>query len=151
MTASLIADDRDGLGARLSRIVYRPTESLKVNPKSPKRTHEKQIAQGMGVGNMVPILAGPDLHVIGGHGRLLAIADPLLDSTAPGDIVLGSSLGSGTTLIAAERVRWHCYPMEIHPLYVGLRNSAMAGLHRRYRHSHGCRFDEINRTLGDEE
>jgi hypothetical protein len=66
MTASLIAGDRDGKGARVSRIVYRPTESLKINPKRPEKTHEKQIARGMtAFGNMVPILVGPDLHVCG--------------------------------------------------------------------------------------
>ena len=46
------------------------------------------------------------------------VADALLDSTARGDIVLDAFLGSGTTLIAAERVRRRCYALEIDPLYV---------------------------------
>jgi len=46
------------------------------------------------------------------------VADALLDATARGDIVLDTFLGSGTTLMAAERVGSTCYGMEIDPLYV---------------------------------
>lgn len=48
------------------------------------------------------------------------VADALMDSTARGDIVLDIFLGSGTTLIAAERTARVCYGMEIDPLYVDL-------------------------------
>jgi DNA modification methylase len=46
------------------------------------------------------------------------VADALLDCTARGEIVLDGFLGSGTTLIAAERVGRTCYALEIEPLYV---------------------------------
>jgi DNA modification methylase len=46
------------------------------------------------------------------------VADAILDCSARGDIVLDPFLGSGTTLIAAERVGRRCYGMEIDPLYV---------------------------------
>jgi DNA modification methylase len=46
------------------------------------------------------------------------VADAILDCSVPGDIVLDGFLGSGTTLIAAERVRRRCYGLEIDPLYV---------------------------------
>lgn len=46
------------------------------------------------------------------------VADALLDCSARGDIVLDSFLGSGSTLIAAERVGRICYGIEIDPLYV---------------------------------
>lgn len=46
------------------------------------------------------------------------VADALLDCSARGDIVLDAFLGSGTTLIAAERVGRICYAMEIDPIYV---------------------------------
>jgi DNA modification methylase len=46
------------------------------------------------------------------------VADALLDCSARGDIVLDSFLGSGSTLIAAERVGRLCYGIEIDPLYV---------------------------------
>ena len=46
------------------------------------------------------------------------IADAILDCTARGDIVLDAFLGSGSTVIAAERVGRRCYGIEIDPLYV---------------------------------
>ncbi len=46
------------------------------------------------------------------------VADAILDCSAPGEIVLDAFLGSGTTVIAAERVRRCCYGLELDPLYV---------------------------------
>jgi DNA modification methylase len=46
------------------------------------------------------------------------VADAILDCTARGDIVLDAFLGSGTTLIAAERVGRACYGIELDPHYV---------------------------------
>ena len=46
------------------------------------------------------------------------VADAMLDCSARGDLVLDPFLGSGTTLIAAERVGRCCYGMELDPLYV---------------------------------
>ena len=46
------------------------------------------------------------------------VADAILDCTARGAIVLDPFLGSGTTLIAAERVGRRCYGLELDPLYV---------------------------------
>jgi DNA modification methylase len=64
----------------------------------------------------------------GEEGDLLAIhptvkpvtmvADAILDCSARGDIVLDPFLGSGTTLLAAERVGRVCRGMELDPLYV---------------------------------
>jgi ParB-like chromosome segregation protein Spo0J len=48
------------------------------------------------------------------------VADALLDASARGEIVLDSFLGSGSTLLAAERVGRICYGMEIEPQYVDL-------------------------------
>jgi DNA modification methylase len=48
------------------------------------------------------------------------IADALLDTTRRGDIVLDAFLGSGTTLIAAEKVGRVCYALDLDPLYVDL-------------------------------
>ena len=52
------------------------------------------------------------------------VADAILDCSARGDIVLDSFLGSGTTVIAAERTGRRCYGMELDPLHVD------TGLHR---------------------
>ena len=45
------------------------------------------------------------------------VADAILDVTARGDIVVDPFMGSGTTLIAAERVGRTAYGMELDPLY----------------------------------
>jgi DNA modification methylase len=46
------------------------------------------------------------------------IGDAILDCTAHGDIVLDGFLGSGTTVIAAERTGRRCYGLELDPDYV---------------------------------
>jgi DNA modification methylase len=46
------------------------------------------------------------------------IADAFLDSTRRNDIVLDPFLGSGTTILAAERTKRRCYGIELDPLYV---------------------------------
>jgi len=46
------------------------------------------------------------------------VADAILDCSARGDIVLDPFLGSGTTLLAAERTGRTCYGLELDPLYI---------------------------------
>jgi hypothetical protein len=46
------------------------------------------------------------------------IADAILDCSARNDVVLDPFLGSGSTLLAAERVGRNCRAMELDPLYV---------------------------------
>jgi DNA modification methylase len=46
------------------------------------------------------------------------VADAILDTTARKDVVLDAFLGSGTTVIAAERTGRICYGLEIDPAYV---------------------------------
>ena len=64
----------------------------------------------------------------GEEGNLLAqhptvkptamVADAIMDCTARGDTVLDPFLGSGTTVIAAERTGRRCCGLEIDPIYV---------------------------------
>jgi DNA modification methylase len=46
------------------------------------------------------------------------VADAILDCSARGSVVLDPFLGSGTTLIAAQRSGRCCYAMELEPAYV---------------------------------
>lgn len=46
------------------------------------------------------------------------VADAILDCSARGDLILDSFLGSGSTLIAAERTGRVCYGLELDPSYV---------------------------------
>jgi DNA modification methylase len=73
------------------------------------------------------------------------VADALLDCTARGEVVLDPFLGSGTSLLAAERVGRVCRGIEIDPLYVDTairRWQAHTGEAARHAGT-GRRFDEI--------
>lgn len=49
---------------------------------------------------------------------IMLVADAIKDCTRRNDIVLDSFMGSGTTILAAERVGRRAYGIEIDPLYV---------------------------------
>lgn len=74
------------------------------------------------------------------------VADAIRDCSRRGDIVLDVFLGSGTSLLAAERMGRVCYGIEIDPLYVDLavrRWQRHAGDHALLERT-GQRFDEIS-------
>jgi DNA modification methylase len=59
------------------------------------------------------------------------VADAIRDVTKPGEIVLDAFMGSGTTILAAERTKRRCYGTEIEAGYVDVairRWQAMTGL-----------------------
>ena len=58
------------------------------------------------------------LHVTPKPVRM--IADAILDVSARGDIVIDAFLGSGTTIIAAERVGRRCFGLEIDPHFADI-------------------------------
>lgn len=73
------------------------------------------------------------------------VADAILDCSARGEIVLDAFLGSGTTLMAAERVGRICCGIEIDPIYVDVairrwqKYTGDVAIHS----ASGKRFDEI--------
>lgn len=73
------------------------------------------------------------------------VADALLDTTKRGDVVLDCFLGSGTTLIACEKVGRVCHGIDLDPLYVDLavrRWQAWTGA-RAIHAGTGLSFDEM--------
>ena len=75
------------------------------------------------------------------------VADAILDCTERGGIVLDTFLGSGTTLIAAERTGRRCCGMELDPGYVDTtirRWQALTGGSARHAAS-GSSFDDLAR------
>ena len=78
------------------------------------------------------------------------IVDALFDCSKRGDIVLDPFLGSGSTLIAAERSGRHCYGIELDPLYVDTalrRWQSLTGLQATHAES-GSTFDRIAAESG---
>ena len=72
------------------------------------------------------------------------IADAILDVTARRDLILDPFLGSGSTLMAAERVGRICRGVEMDPLYVDLtmrRWQRLTGL--QARREDGAAFDSL--------
>jgi DNA modification methylase len=73
------------------------------------------------------------------------VADAILDCSARSDIVLDAFLGSGTTVIAAERTGRRCYGLELDPAYVDTvvrRWQALTGGSARHAAS-GRSFDDL--------
>jgi DNA modification methylase len=67
--------------------------------------------------------AGEDADLMAQHPTpkpVQMVADALLDVTARRDLVLDSFLGSGSTLLACERIGRRCRGIELDPLYVDL-------------------------------
>jgi DNA modification methylase len=110
---------------------YRSRHELVFVYRNGKAPHRNNIQLGQYGRNRTNVWEYPGIHTLsrqGDEGNLLAlhptvkpvalVADALLDCSARGQIVLDSFLGSGSTLIAAERVGRICYGIEIDPLYV---------------------------------
>jgi DNA modification methylase len=93
-------------------------------------------------GNLLALAATPK--------PVAMVADAIMDVSARGDIVLDSFLGSGTTVIAAERTGRRCYGIEIDPLFVDTairRWEAWTRDHARHAAS-GMTFEEVAAERG---
>ena len=75
------------------------------------------------------------------------VADALLDVTKRDDIVLDPFLGSGTTILAAERTGRRGFAIELDPLYVDTAILRWQRLTRRQaRLPCGRTFDEVRKS-----
>jgi DNA modification methylase len=63
------------------------------------------------------------------------VADAILDCTQRDDIVLDAFVGSGTTIIAAERTNRRCHGIELDPRYVDTAIVRWQRLTRREAHN----------------
>jgi len=118
--------DNGGMGS-----FYRSRHELIFVFRNGKGPHRNNIQLGQYGRNRTNVWEYPGVNTLSKHsdeGNLLAlhptvkpvqlIADAMLDCSARGDIILDTFLGSGSTLIAAERIGRVCYGIEIDPLYV---------------------------------
>jgi DNA modification methylase len=122
------AKNNPGMGS-----LYRSQHELVFVFKSGRDRHRNNVQLGQFGRNRGNVWNYPNVNSfgrVGEEGNLLAlhptvkpvamIADALMDCSARGDIVLDAFLGSGSTIIAAERVGRRCYGIEIDPIYVDL-------------------------------
>lgn len=141
---------------------YRSQHELVFVFRNGKEKHRNNVQLGRFGRNRTNIWQYPTINSLsktGDEGNLLAlhptvkpvalVADALLDCSAPGDVVLDAFLGSGSTLIAAERTGRSCYGIELDPVYV---DTAIQRW-QRYTGAHaidaasGRRFDDMSENM----
>lgn len=118
--------DNAGMGS-----FYRSQHELVLVFKHRKAPHQNHVQLGQHGRYRSNVWRYPGVNSFGRateEGNLLAlhptvkpvalVADAILDSSRRGEVVLDSFLGSGTTLMAAERVGRACFGLELDPLYV---------------------------------
>ena len=118
--------DNGGMGS-----LYRSQHELVFVFKHGRSGHRNNVQLGQFGRNRSNVWRYPGANSFarcGEEGNLLAlhptvkpvamVADAILDCSARGDIVLDAFLGSGTTVIAAERTGRRCYGLELDPVYV---------------------------------
>ena len=118
--------DNGGMGS-----LYRSQHELIFVFKHGRNGHRNNVQLGRFGRNRSNVWHYPGVNSFarcGEEGNLLAlhptvkpvamVADAILDCSARGEIVLDAFLGSGTTVIAAERTGRRCYGIELDPGYV---------------------------------
>lgn len=147
------AKDNGGMGS-----FYRSRHELIFVFKNGKAPHRNNVQLGQFGRNRSNVWEYPGARTFGRQGDdgnlsafhptvkpVALVADALLDVTARNEIVLDPFLGSGTTLIAAERTGRICYGIEIDPLYIDLairRWQKHTGSHAIHAET-GKTFDQI--------
>ena len=149
--------DNAGMGS-----LYRSRHELIAVFKSGSQGHRNNVQLGRFGRNRSNVWHYPGANSFsrcGEEGNLLAlhptvkpaamVADAILDCSARDEIVLDAFLGSGTTLIAAERTGRRCYGLELDPTYVDTtirRWEALTGGSARHAGT-GRSFDDLAREL----
>ena len=147
--------DNAGMGS-----LYRSQHELVFVFKHGRHGHRNNVQLGQFGRNRSNVWHYPGANSLsrsGAEGNLLAlhptvkpvamVADAILDCSARGDIVLDGFLGSGTTVIAAERTGRRCCGIELDPAYVDTivrRWQALTGGSARHAVS-GRSFDDLAR------
>ena len=147
--------DNAGMGS-----LYRSQHELVFVFKHGRNGHRNNVQLGQFGRNRSNVWSYPGANSFarcGEEGNLLVlhptvkpvamVADAILDCSARGDIVLDAFLGSGTTVIAAERTGRRCYGLELDPTYVDTivrRWQALTGGSARHAAS-GRSFDDLAR------
>jgi len=111
--------------------LYRSQHELVFVFKHVRHRHRNNVQLGQFGRNRSNVWNYPGANSVarsGAEGNLLAlhptvkpvamVADAILDCTERGGIVLDAFLGSGTTVIAAERTGRRCYGVELDPVYI---------------------------------
>jgi DNA modification methylase len=145
--------DNAGMGS-----LYRSQHELVFVFKHGRHGHRNNVQLGQFGRNRSNVWRYPGANSFarcGEEGNLLAlhptvkpvalVADAILDCSARGDIVLDAFLGSGTTVIAAERTGRRCYGLELDPLYIDTairRWQALTGGSARHA-ANGRTFDDL--------
>jgi DNA modification methylase len=145
--------DNAGMGS-----LYRSQHELVFVFKTGRGRHRNNVQLGQFGRNRSNVWSYPGVNSFSRkteEGNLLAlhptvkpvalVGDVILDCSAPGNIVLDGFLGSGTTVIAAERTGRHCYGLELDPAYVDtIIRRWQALTHGTARHAlSGRSFDDL--------
>ena len=145
--------DNAGMGS-----LYRSQHELVLVFKQHGGAHRNNVQLGQFGRNRSNVWQYPGANSFsraGAEGNLLAlhptvkpvamVADAILDCSARGDIVLDAFLGSGTTVIAAERTGRRCRALELDPAYVdtAIRRWQVLTGEKAHKASNGCRFDDL--------
>jgi DNA modification methylase len=146
--------DNAGMGS-----LYRSQHELVLVFKQGRGAHRNNVQLGQFGRNRSNVWHYPGVNSFARcveEGNLLAmhptvkpvamVADAILDCSVRSEIVLDSFLGSGTTVIAAERTGRRCYGLELDPAYVDTvirRWQALTGGSARHAAS-GRSFDDLD-------
>jgi DNA modification methylase len=153
------AKDKGGMGS-----LYRSQHEFIFVFRAGKSSHRNNVQLGRFGRNRTNVWNYPGVNTLSrqnDEGNLLElhptvkpvalVADAILDCSAPGNLVLDSFLGSGSTLMAAQRTGRICRGIEIDPLYVDTairrwqRETGAEAIHAES----GKRFEDMGAAHGE--